>query len=68
MGFNNAGAGQLAIRLAHHRADVPIGSTSAKPRPPRPQTPPRTIGPAHAWWARWRRIWWSMSARPTRRA
>ncbi|KMV21917.1 quinone-dependent dihydroorotate dehydrogenase [Mycobacterium heckeshornense] len=32
MGFNNAGAGQLAIRLARHRADVPIGVNIGKTR------------------------------------
>ena len=30
MGFNNAGAGQLALRLARHRPDVPIGINIGK--------------------------------------
>ncbi|MBY0441100.1 MAG: dihydroorotate dehydrogenase (quinone), partial [Mycobacteriaceae bacterium] len=30
MGFNNRGAGALALRLAHHRADVPIGVNIGK--------------------------------------
>lgn len=30
MGFNNSGAGQLALRLARHRPDVPIGVNIGK--------------------------------------
>ena len=30
MGFNNSGAGQLALRLAHHQPDVPIGVNIGK--------------------------------------
>ncbi|SPM42237.1 Dihydroorotate dehydrogenase, partial [Mycobacterium numidiamassiliense] len=30
MGFNNRGAGELALRLARHRADVPIGVNIGK--------------------------------------
>ena len=30
MGFNNAGAGQLALRLARHRPDIPIGVNIGK--------------------------------------
>jgi dihydroorotate dehydrogenase len=30
MGFNNHGAGALALRLAHHRSDVPVGVNIGK--------------------------------------
>jgi dihydroorotate dehydrogenase len=39
MGFNNAGAGALAVRLARHRPDVPIGVNIGKTK----TTPPAEV-------------------------
>jgi dihydroorotate dehydrogenase len=37
MGFNNAGAGQLALRLARHHPDVPIGVNIGKSKITQPE-------------------------------
>lgn len=37
MGFNNAGAGQLALRLARHHPDVPIGVNIGKSKVTQPE-------------------------------
>ncbi|MEI7543279.1 MAG: quinone-dependent dihydroorotate dehydrogenase [Mycobacteriaceae bacterium] len=44
MGFNNHGAGQLALRLARHRADVPIGVNIGKSK----VTPPEQAAQDYA--------------------
>ena len=44
MGFNNHGAGQLALRLARHRADVPIGVNIGKSK----VTPPEEAAQDYA--------------------
>jgi dihydroorotate dehydrogenase len=44
MGFNNAGAGQLALRLARHRPDVPIGVNIGKSK----VTPPEQAAQDYA--------------------
>jgi len=44
MGFNNHGAGQLALRLARHRADVPIGVNIGKSK----VTPPEETAQDYA--------------------
>lgn len=44
MGFNNAGAGQLALRLARHRPDVPIGVNIGKSK----VTPPELAAEDYA--------------------
>ncbi len=44
MGFNNAGAGQLALRLARHRPDVPIGVNIGKSK----VTPPERAAEDYA--------------------
>ena len=59
MGFNNHGAGALAIRLTRADPRHRSGSTSARRRQPRPATRSTTTGRAPGWSARWRRIWWS---------
>ncbi|MGI9123808.1 MAG: quinone-dependent dihydroorotate dehydrogenase [Mycobacterium sp.] len=41
MGFNNAGAGQLALRLARHHPDVPIGVNIGKSKVTPPQDAPQ---------------------------
>jgi len=47
-------------------ADVPIGVNIGKTKTARSPTPSTTTAPAPAWSVRWRRIWWSMSARRIR--
>ncbi len=56
MGFNNHGAGELALRLARHAPDVPIGVNIGKTKA-RPGRARRRRLPAQApgWWLRWRR-------------
>ena len=44
MGFNNSGAGQLALRLARHRPDVPIGVNIGKSK----VTPPERAAQDYA--------------------
>jgi dihydroorotate dehydrogenase len=44
MGFNNHGAGELAIRLAHHTPDVPIGVNIGKTK----VTPPESAADDYA--------------------
>ena len=44
MGFNNAGAGQLALRLARHQPDVPIGVNIGKSK----VTPPERAAEDYA--------------------
>ena len=68
MGFNNHGAGELAIRLARHDPEVPIGVNIGKTKttPPEPRSP--TTRKARGCSARWRSFWWSMSAHRTPRA
>lgn len=44
MGFNNAGAGQLALRLARHTSDVPIGVNIGKSK----VTPPERAAEDYA--------------------
>jgi dihydroorotate dehydrogenase len=44
MGFNNSGAGQLALRLARHRPDVPIGVNIGKSK----STPPEQAAQDYA--------------------
>ena len=56
MGFNNAGAGALALRLARHRPDVPIGVNIGKSKITPPEQAPqdyaasaRLLGPLAAY-------------------
>ena len=58
MGFNNHGAGELAVRLARHHPDVPIGVNIGKSKATPRSAPSTTTAPAPGCWARWRHIWW----------
>ena len=69
LGFNNHGAGRAgAATGAGTSPTCRSGSTSARPRSSRPRAPSTTTGKAPGWSGRWPPTWWSMSARPTRRA
>ncbi len=65
MGFNNHGAGELALRLAHHLPDVPIGVNIGKTKTTPPRMPPPITVPAPGCSARWRTSSSSTSVRPT---
>ena len=68
MGFNNHGAGALALRLARHTPDVPIGVNIGKTKVTPPERARRRLPRERAAARRrWRPTWWSTSARRTPR-
>ena len=68
MGFNNHGAGALALQLARHAPDVPIGVNIGKTKVDPARAAPSTTTPrAPGCSVRWPPTWWSTSARPTPR-
>ena len=65
MGFNNHGAGELALQLARHSPDIPIGVNIGKTKVTHPRALSTITGPVRDCSGLWPPTWWSTSARRT---